>query len=773
LKSIRSRVRARLASAVAVAAAATLAFTGLPGLTSSADAAPGKPPKPGMLCRDYFDLAEDLVAIVEMPDGDASRAKSQWDTYEYENPGKNWDGLQGPSEADYKRLEKETKEPPKSRPVDRVWWKWIRASKKNPNAFGDFTYWRDIILIKNAGNDPRGKAFEKKIIKEHGLVGDDWICQKEFDYTDPDTGKTYRRQADAWNKNTGQALEIKSNGHPETKQKPGDIAWSKQKESPVKSLKYIFAEPQEKSAKDHLNELKKNAPGKVTEYNYRSRKVELAPGGGVRDKSTTMQPPGSKGVTGGGAQDLIRESRPNPKDMKEFLDRKNAADPNRLQPKGPGGVDFTTLELRYIGKPVKGKGVDYSFSAKEVPEDTAGWGGKAKSQLINDAFFTWLALDPSKFWVNLNPDQPDKIMDTAFGKTDAGRILLEADLEMKRDYASAMNPTKRPEADRFWKSMPRNSEGVPCWFSVRNWIEPATAVVREENGGIHILDTPLKVKAQYLAYSNMPDNGTELCDFDEQQKKWAEQQVNTLIIPEVEKQVNTSPRYADLRRVYTARVAAEFIRQQDAKAPTDYHKVINSNDVTAWPLRGENKDWTREKTYQAYLKSLRTGEDHWEHDAGGGRYAYGVGGVDLSKQPKRNMTKVRFDTEHRYLPRETKSSVRTLTDNAKDGEKNLLLLGGNTVSSDLSGGGDTPDPTPTPTPTPTKPGEPTDKPTDPTTPPATGGSSGGTGGNDPEGDLADTGSSTPVGLFAGLAAALAAIGGSLVWWKRRRTADQE
>ncbi|NUK02115.1 LPXTG cell wall anchor domain-containing protein [Streptomyces lunaelactis] len=149
-----------------------------------------------------------------------------------------------------------------------------------------------------------------------------------------------------------------------------------------------------------------------------------------------------------------------------------------------------------------------------------------------------------------------------------------------------------------------------------------------------------------------------------------------------------------------------------------------------------------------------------------------VGGVDFSKQPKRNMTKPRFDTEHRYLPRETKSSVRTLTDNAKDGEKNLLLLGGNTVSSDLSGG-DTSDPKPTPTPTPTKPGEPTDKPTDPTTPPATGGSSGGTGGKNPQGDLADTGSSTPVGMIAGLAAALAAIGGGLVWWKRRRTADQE
>lgn len=771
-------MRARLASAVAVAAAATLALTGLPGLTPSADAAPGKkPPNPGMPCRDYFDLAEDLQAIVELPEGDASRAKSQWDTYEYVNPGKKYDGLGAPSEDDIKRLQKEAKVPPKSRPVDRIWWRWIKAREKNPNAFGDFTHWRDNIQIKNTGNDPRGKAFEKKIIKDHGLVGDDWICQKEFDFVDPDTGETHRRKLDAWNQRTGKGLEIKSNGTPDTRQKPGDVAWSKQKDSPVKSLQYVFAEPQDKAARDHLNELKKNAPGKVTEYNYRSRKVELAPGGGVRDKTTTLQPPGSKGVTGGGAQDLIRESRPNPKAMKEFLDRKNAADPYRLQPKGPGGVDFSTLELRYIGKPVKGKGVDYSFSAKEVPEDTAGWGGKEKAQLINDAFFTWLALTPEKFWVNLNPDQPDKIMDSAFGKTDAGRVLLEADLELKKDFADAMNPNKRPEADQYWKSLPRNSDGVPCWFQVRNWIEPDTAVVREENGGIHILDTPLKVQAQYLKIDNMPGD-PYLCEFDEAETKATEDRMNRLIMPEVERRVNTDPRYADLRRVYTARVAAEFIRQQDAASPTDYHKVINSNDVSSWPLRGEHKDWTREGVYQAYLKSLREGEEQWEHDAGGGRYTMSVGGVDFSKQPKRNMNKLRFDTEHRYLPRETKASVRTMADNTKDGDANLLLLGGNTVTSDVSGD-DTPDPDPdptpepTPTPTPTDPDDPTDKPSDPATPPASGGGSGGKDEQDPEGDLADTGTGTPVGLIAGLAAALAAVGGGLVWWKRRRTADQE
>ncbi|WP_181764145.1 hypothetical protein [Streptomyces albidus (ex Kaewkla and Franco 2022)] len=762
-------------AAIAVACASVMALGGLPA-TMQASAKP-KPLDPGLPCFEYFELLEDAAGLVDLPEGDASRAKSQWDTYEYVNEGKKWDGLQAPSAAEEARIGALEKKPPKSKPTDRIYWTWIRAKENDSKNWSRWDHWRDARFIRNSGNDPRGKAFEKKVIKDHGLTSKDWICQKEVIFEDPDTGIKHRRQLDAYNPKTGKILEVKGNGELTETQKPKDRAWAKDPKWRGTSWKYVFAEPQTKGSGNFIEEQRKTAQTngrQVTEYNYRSDKVEKAPSGGVRYKSTNMQPPGKSGTTGGGASDLIRESRPNPKEMKEFLDRKNAADPKRLSPRGPGGVDFTTLELRYVGKPQKGKGLDYGFSAKQDPTGQSGWGGKAKSQLISDAFFTWLALTPEKFWVNLNPDQPDKIMDSQFGKTDAGRVLLEADLGLKKDFAAAINPTKRPEADQYWKSLPRNDKGQPCWFQVRNWIEPKEAVVREENGGIHILDTPLSVKAEYLKIDNMPGD-PYLCDFDEAEKEATERRMNRLIMPEVEKQVNTSPRYADLRRVYTARVAAEFIRQQDAKNPTDYHKIINSNDVSAWPLRAPNQDWTREKPYQAYLDSLKNGEESWEHDAGGGPYTYSVGGVDFSKQPKRNMNKVRFSAEHRHLPKQTRTSVQTLTDNTKDREQNLLLLGGNTVNTDTGGGGDDgggggdePDPTPTPTPTPT------DKPTGGPTSPAPDPSSPGGGdkpkppAKDPHGDLADTGSDIPVGLIASVAAALAAAGATLVWWTRRR-----
>ncbi|MGW5201055.1 hypothetical protein [Streptomyces spiralis] len=744
-----------------------MAVTGLTGLTSAQAAPAPKPLDPGKRCDEMYGLPSTTSPTVGLPEFDASRAKSQWDTYEYVNPAKQWDGLQGPSQEDIDRLDKLAKQPPKSKPVDRIWWSWLQARKKNPTAWADFTDWRDAKYITNSGNYPRGYAFERKVIKDHGLVGPDWICQKEVEFKDPDTGKTYRRKLDAYNKSTKQILEIKSNGSPEREQIPKDRAWAKDPAWKDSRMKYVFAEEQKSDAKNFLRELRQTAGGnRVTEYNYRSDRVELAPKGGQRATSDLLQPPGRSGTSRGGATDLIRQSRPTPADMARQLERTRMANPGGL-PRGPGGVDFSTLDLKYIGKSVKGKGVDFAFDAKEDPGERSGWGGKAKAQLISDAFFTWLALTPDKFWVNLNPDEPDRIMDARFGKTDAGRVLLEADLRMKHDFYKAMDP-KTDLGKRYWAALPKQN-GRPCMPGLRNWIEPKTAQVREQDGGIYILDTPLRLKSTAQS-TRTPGPGEPICTPGEAETRAAQRVIDRMIVPAVEKTINTAPQYADLRRVYTARVAAEYIRQQDAKAPTDYHKIINSGDVSRWPLRAPNQNWTREALFQKYRYIYTHGEFQYDVPANGTTQIYIVGGVDLSKQPKQNVSKARFTVEHRYLPRQTQTGVRTLTDDTD--AKGQLLLGGNTAADDTgSGGGGQPTPTPTrtsePAPSPTHSGQgggstPSPAPTagaPVSRAPAPG---------EPGGDLAHTGNDAPIGLISGIAAALAVAGGALLWWMRRR-----
>ncbi|MEU0970423.1 hypothetical protein ABZ357_35310 [Streptomyces sp. NPDC005917] len=756
-------------TAFALACASVLAVTGLAGLTTAHAAPAAKPLDPGKRCDEMYGISSGTRPRVDLPQYDASRATAQQDTYEYVNPGRQWDGLQAPSQADVDRLSGLATQPPKSKPVDRIWWTWLQARKKSPATWADFTDWRDAKYIPNSGNYPRGYAFERKVVQDHGLVGPDWICQKEVEFKDPETGKTYRRKLDAYNARTRQILEIKSNGSPEAVQKPKDLAWAKDPAWKDSKLKYVFAEPQKTDAKNFLSQLRQSAgANRVTEYNYLSDRVELAPKGGQRATSGLLQPPGQSGTSRGGATDLIRQSRPTPADMAKQLERVRLANPGGL-PRGVGGVDFSTLDLKYIGKPVKGKGVDFAFSAQEDPAEQHGSGGQTKAQLVSDAFFTWLALTPDKFWVNLNPDQPDRIMDAKFGKTDAGRVLLEADLQMKHDFYAAMDP-KTDLGKEFWAELPKQN-GYPCLPGLRNWIEPKTAQVREQNGGIYILDTPLALKSTAQT-TVTPGPGTPICTPDEAETKAAQRVVDRLIVPAVEKTVNTAPQYADLRRVYTARVAAEYIRQQDARQPTDYHGIINSGDVSRWPLRAPNQNWTREALFQKYRYIYTHGEFQYDVPANGTVQVYLVGGVDLSKQPKHNVSAVRFTAQHRYLPRQTQTSVKTYADSTD--VTGQVLLGGNTQADDTGGG------QPTPTPTPTHSSKPTPSPshnggggTSTPTPTAGATAPGTPAPAEPGGDLAHTGNETPIGLFSGIAAAVVAAGAVLVWWMRRRRTAQE
>ncbi|MFD6276567.1 hypothetical protein ACFWFI_13495 [Streptomyces sp. NPDC060209] len=763
----RRRVWAR--GILALACTSVMTMTGFPSL-DSAEAA--KPPalKPGKRCDELFGLKG--TPAKQLPQADASRVKDLWDQYAYVNPGMEFDGL-NPSQQELDAAGKDYKKFPHSDP--RRIYARFNAQKRWTN-FDDYLTKQ---YIPNQGNDPRGDAFEKKVVKEMGLTGPDWICQKEVYFTDPDTGERHKRVLDAYNKKSREIVEMKSNGKPDSSQTPADKAWARHKGWKSYKYTFVFGEEQKSEARTFMKDMKqtagKDATGRdrVREYNFHSDHKPQAPkkaesGPYRRNDQFLSNGAGKNTGSRGGGNDLIRQSPPTPKTLKDQLDRIRASDPQGRMPRGPGGIDFSTLDLRYIGKPVKGKGLNYAFSAKKVDDEyAAGWGGQEKAQLISDAFFTWLALTPDKFWVNLNPDEPDRVMDAEFGKTDAGRILLEADLQMKHDFFKAMDP-KTGLGKQFWASLPKVN-GRPCFTGIRNWIEPETASVREQDGGIYILDAPLRLKSTPQDFDTDP-GGEQICNPTEAERDQAQQVIDRMIVPEVEKTINTAPQYADLRSVYTARVAAEFIRQQDAGTATDYHDVINSNDVTKWPLRAPNQDWDKNELFQEYRNIFLNGEFQYDVDTDEGVMVYIVGGVDFSKQPKRNLDPVRFRAEHPYKPRTAQFAVGQMTDDAdKDGN---VMLGGNTAGQ--STGGDE-DPTPAPTPT----DKPTEKPTDkPTGTPSSSATPGGNDGRhtppaeDPDGNLAGTGSDTPVGLITAIAAALAAAGGALTWWMRRRRAQQ-
>ncbi|WP_157880100.1 LPXTG cell wall anchor domain-containing protein [Streptomyces natalensis] len=342
---------------------------------------------------------------------------------------------------------------------------------------------------------------------------------------------------------------------------------------------------------------------------------------------------------------------------------------------------------------------------------------------------------------------------------------------MKHDFFKTMDP-KTDLGRRFWAALPR-VDGRPCFTGIRNWIEPKPAKVREQDGGIYILDAPLGLKSVEQDFSTQPGGGEGVCHPTKAQRDQAQRVINRMIVPAVEKTINTAGQYADLRRVYTSRVAAEYIRPQDATQTSDYHHIINSNDVKRWPLRAPHQNWDKDKLFQKYRNIFINGEFKYNVDTAQGVQVMIVGGVDFSKAPKRNITRLRFRAQNHYLPRQTSTSVRAVTDDIE--RKGTLLLGGNSNGHN-DGGTDTPNPRPTPSHT-GRP-DPTGKPSAPAPEPSVSDSAGYTPAptHDPKGpggDLAHTGSDTPISLISGIAATLAAAGGALVWWMRRRRTAQE
>ncbi|MBZ4321290.1 hypothetical protein [Streptomyces huiliensis] len=309
----------------------------------------------------------------------------------------------------------------------------------------------------------------------------------------------------------------------------------------------------------------------------------------------------------------------------------------------PGGIDFSSLNLRYLSDTGSAKtGLRYSMGASPVRrtgENRRADGVKAVKE-ASDAFFVWLALRPSAFWVNLNPTEPDRIVDPAFGRTDAGRVLLQADLRMKKTIAQLIHPDGKLGEE--YHSRLRGT----C-MSMRTWIVPGEAKVRATPDELYIMDAPLSVKMETQYLKGRGAGEAASCA---QQEKSVEQHnesvFRSMILPRVEEAVNTAPEYAELRRVYLSRVAAEWYRDGSRRENATYAKLIDQGDVSRWTAKS---DWKPRDTFDAYVDSYtkvefkvtrRTTEGDAIYEK-----TYVFGGVDLTNVPFRKVDAGRFKGE--------------------------------------------------------------------------------------------------------------------------------
>ena len=102
---------------------------------------------------------------------------------------------------------------------------------------------------------------------------------------------------------------------------------------------------------------------------------------------------------------------------------------------------------------------------------------KEKTKVLMEYFQIGLALPNEKFWVNLRPDAPNQMIDPELEKTDMGKVMLEADLQLKRDTAQATSPQTN-EGKAYWDKLYKRAgelfgtENITIPTITRPWIVP-------------------------------------------------------------------------------------------------------------------------------------------------------------------------------------------------------------------------------------------------------------------------------------------------------------
>ena len=112
----------------------------------------------------------------------------------------------------------------------------------------------------------------------------------------------------------------------------------------------------------------------------------------------------------------------------------------------------------------------------------------AMSQELLNYFLIGLTIPNDAFWVNLRPDSADNIIDPLLEDTDVGRILLDADLKLKKDTSLLTSPST-PEGKEYWRRLYQKASelygtqttNIPTL--TRPWIVPGEIIIRETGNG--------------------------------------------------------------------------------------------------------------------------------------------------------------------------------------------------------------------------------------------------------------------------------------------------
>lgn len=250
-------------------------------------------------------------------------------------------------------------------------------------------------------------------------------------------------------------------------------------------------------------------------------------------------------------------------------------------------------------------------------------------------FFISLSMHDDAFWVNLNPDEPDRIINLNLANTDLGRIMLNADYRLKDDVASIINPQNSQTGKEFWRRLYQKAEELGATDKIplvtRLWIVPDKAEVYEKQNQLNIIKSRLRVKLEPAYVSQ----GAVFKDKREKElQDFTSELMEELVLPQLNKRINEAYSYADLKDVYNALILAHWYKD---KFGSGYNSLLQTVNYQVLDDVETDYTFTPNEIYQSYLKSIKEGQYSFsETETSGGPSCmiittrhYFSGGVDL------------------------------------------------------------------------------------------------------------------------------------------------
>lgn len=326
---------------------------------------------------------------------------------------------------------------------------------------------------------------------------------------------------------------------------------------------------------------------------------------------------------------VIRDKWDSSNDLQLQLQEKTG-----LHPYGElGGVDFTSIQFNYISSQDVG---DFEFMIKATKAEEGSKVVDIESTIGTalDFFFIGLTLSNSRFWVNLNPWEPERIVDEDVGITDVGRIMLEADLQMKKDFCKHENPCQSEVGENYWALLDKKQEelvsecindypgqieatdNVLFQAATRHWIVPDEIIAYGEGDEIYIADATLDIyfepvyEHSTFEIVNQPKSPISedclgcLSEAAREYGRYAMELEEESVLPLVVKEVNSGQDYLDLRQVYVSLALAQWYKEHAG----DQH--VFSNFIDSSNLIGLESEatWNSEDIWLEYVKSYEEGE---------------------------------------------------------------------------------------------------------------------------------------------------------------------